>query len=29
LEGIGATMLENWKANASDAALAILDAYNN
>jgi TRAP-type C4-dicarboxylate transport system substrate-binding protein len=29
LEGIGATMLENWKANASDTALAILDAYNN
>lgn len=29
LEGIGATMLENWKANASATALAILDAYNN
>ena len=29
LEGIGATMLDNWKANATDAALAILDAYNN
>lgn len=29
LESIGATMLDNWKANASDPALAILDAYNN
>ncbi|MFT6452216.1 MAG: TRAP-type C4-dicarboxylate transport system substrate-binding protein [Halocynthiibacter sp.] len=28
LKGIGDTMLENWKANASEAALAILDAYN-
>ena len=27
LEAIGATMLENWKANASDSAMAILDAY--
>jgi TRAP-type C4-dicarboxylate transport system substrate-binding protein len=23
------TMLDNWKANASDSALAILDAFNN
>lgn len=29
LQEIGATMLENWKANASDAALAILDGYTN
>lgn len=29
LQGIGATMLDNWKANASGAALAILDAYSN
>jgi TRAP-type C4-dicarboxylate transport system substrate-binding protein len=29
LQGIGATMLENWKANASDSALSILDAYMN
>jgi TRAP-type C4-dicarboxylate transport system substrate-binding protein len=29
LQGIGATMLENWKANASDAALAVLESYNN
>lgn len=29
LQGIGATMLENWQANASDSALSILDAYNN
>lgn len=29
LQGIGATMLENWKANASDAALAVLEGYNN
>jgi TRAP-type C4-dicarboxylate transport system substrate-binding protein len=29
LQAIGATMLENWKANASDAALAVLDGYNN
>lgn len=27
LQAIGATMLENWKTNASDSALAILDAY--
>ncbi|WP_294610163.1 TRAP transporter substrate-binding protein [Roseovarius sp.] len=27
LQAIGATMLENWKANASDSAMAILDAY--
>lgn len=29
LQGIGATMLENWQASASDSALSILDAYNN
>lgn len=29
LQQIGATMLETWKANASDNALAILDAYRN
>lgn len=29
LQEIGATMLDNWKANASDAALAILDGYTN
>jgi TRAP-type C4-dicarboxylate transport system substrate-binding protein len=29
LQDIGATMLENWKANASDSALSILDAYMN
>lgn len=29
LKDIGATMLANWKANASDSALAILEAYNN
>lgn len=29
LQGIGETMLANWKANASDSALAILEAYNN
>ena len=29
LQTIGATMLENWKANASNGALAVLDAYNN
>jgi len=27
LQAIGETMLENWKANASDNALAILDAF--
>lgn len=27
LQGIGATMLENWKASASESALAILEAY--
>jgi hypothetical protein len=29
LQEIGATMLENWKASASDSALAILESYNN
>lgn len=29
LQSIGATMLENWKANASDSALAILARYRN
>lgn len=29
LQEIGTTMLDNWKANASDSALAILDAFNN
>jgi len=29
LQDIGATMLANWEANASDSALAILEAYNN
>lgn len=29
LQEIGATMLDNWKANASEAALAILDSYTN
>jgi TRAP-type C4-dicarboxylate transport system substrate-binding protein len=29
LQGIGATMLDNWKASASDSALSILDAYMN
>jgi TRAP-type C4-dicarboxylate transport system substrate-binding protein len=29
LQAIGATMLENWNANASDSAKAILDAYQN
>jgi TRAP-type C4-dicarboxylate transport system substrate-binding protein len=29
LQSIGDTMLSNWKANASESALAILDAYNN
>lgn len=29
LQGIGATMLDNWKANASDSALSILTSYNN
>lgn len=29
LQAIGATMLENWNANASDSAKAVLDAYNN
>jgi TRAP-type C4-dicarboxylate transport system substrate-binding protein len=29
LEKIGAKMLENWRANASEAALAVLDAYRN
>lgn len=29
LQDIGATMLDNWKANASDSALAILDSYSN
>jgi len=27
LQAIGATMLESWKANASESAMAILDAY--
>ncbi|WP_380057991.1 TRAP transporter substrate-binding protein [Falsihalocynthiibacter sp. SS001] len=29
LQAIGQTMLENWKANASDSAISVLDAYNN
>ena len=29
LQVIGATMLENWNANASDSAKAILEAYQN
>jgi TRAP-type C4-dicarboxylate transport system substrate-binding protein len=29
LQAIGKTMLENWNANASDSAKAILDSYNN
>lgn len=29
LQDIGATMLENWKANASEAAMAVLDGYTN
>lgn len=29
LQDIGATMLGNWEANASDSALAILEAYKN
>ncbi len=29
LQAIGDTMLENWQANASDSAKAILDAYRN
>ncbi len=29
LQAIGATMLENWKGNASEDALAILNAYQN
>ena len=29
LQAIGATMLDNWKAAASDSALAILETYNN
>ncbi|QUJ76117.1 TRAP transporter substrate-binding protein [Sulfitobacter albidus] len=29
LQGLGATMLENWNANASDSAKAVLSAYNN
>lgn len=29
LQDIGATMLENWEANASESALSILEAYNN
>ncbi|GAA6208635.1 TRAP transporter substrate-binding protein [Cognatishimia sp. WU-CL00825] len=29
LQGIGQTMLENWKSKASDSALAILNAYDN
>ncbi len=29
LQAIGATMLENWKANASEEALSILTAYQN
>ena len=27
LQAIGAQMLENWKANASDQALSVLEAY--
>lgn len=29
LQDIGATMLDNWNANASDSAKAILEAYSN
>ncbi len=29
LQGIGATMLDNWKANASDSALSILSSFQN
>lgn len=29
LQGIGATMLENWKASASDSAKAILETFEN
>ncbi|KQB96712.1 C4-dicarboxylate ABC transporter substrate-binding protein [Loktanella sp. 1ANDIMAR09] len=29
LQAIGATMLDNWNANASDSAKAILEAYQN
>jgi TRAP-type C4-dicarboxylate transport system substrate-binding protein len=29
LKGIGATMLDNWKANASEAALSVLETYSN
>jgi TRAP-type C4-dicarboxylate transport system substrate-binding protein len=29
LQGIGATMLVNWQANASDSAKSIVDAFNN
>jgi len=29
LRAIGATMLENWKGNASDGALSILSAFQN
>ncbi len=29
LQGIGATMLDNWKDGASDSALAVLNNYNN
>ena len=29
LQGIGATMLENWSASASDSAKAVLEAYRN
>ena len=29
LQGIGATMLDNWKSNASDSALAVLDSFQN
>ena len=29
LQAIGATMLDNWQANASDSAKAILAAYQN
>lgn len=29
LQGIGATMLENWKTNASDSAKAILESFEN
>jgi TRAP-type C4-dicarboxylate transport system substrate-binding protein len=29
LEGLGATMLDNWKANASESALAVLETYQN